>query len=298
MARRPTINHVAIFGFLVLSVVALSVVVLSVLSVINPLNEWGYVGLITIAFLSLVLIYISPNSIEANIPGFGPVSVDGTESSPSVAERSQEGEKPSPTNFAEYVELTGSLSAELSNQLHQIQASDFADPFEATSAIISEGMKVEETNPVKETIEILESDLAAREFILNSENHDMDVVQVGNDRVIARLDDGQHPPNPDLEFKLRANTAIDVGGTTETFGEWVGTVRVEEVDEPLCIMEVISWGEDISDDPPERQAELMRRGAWVEIGLEEAENIDWDSMEEAYEKLKTLQDQGEWDYAN
>lgn len=293
--ERLTIKHVAIFGFIILSAVALSVVAASVLSLIDPLSGWVYVGLLTIAFLSLVIVFVAPNYLEANIPGFGPVTVDGSEPTEEKGTTNRPDFSP-PENFEEYAELTRGLSTELSAQLIQIDSSDYSNPFEATAKMLSQG--IEDRNPVQETLQLLEADLEAREFILNSENHDMGVVNIEDGQVIAKMDDDQHPPKPGLEFKLYTNTAVDIGGTTETFREWVGTVRVEEVDDPLCVMSAISWDDELSEDPAERSAELMRQGSWVEIGLEEAENIDWDMMEEAHQRLKTLQEEGELTYAN
>lgn len=293
--ERPTIKYVAIFGFIVLSAVAILVVAASVLSLIDPLSGWVYVGLLMIAFLSLVVIFVSPNHLEANIPGFGPVTMDGAES-PEERKTPDRERFSTPEDFEEYAELTRSLSTELSAQLFQIDASDYSNPFEATAKMLSQG--IEDSNPVQETLQLLEADLEAREFILNSENHDMEVVNIEDNQVIAKMDDDQHPPKPRLEFKLYTNTAVDIGGTTETFREWVGTVRVEEVDDPLCVMSAISWDDALSEDPAERSAELMRQGSWVEIGLEGVENIDWDTMGEAYQRLKTLREEGELTYAN
>lgn len=293
--RRLTIKQVAVFGFIILSAVALSVVAASLLNLINPLSGWVYVGILTIVFLSLAILFIAPNYLETNIPGFGSVTVDGSESQ-GKGETTNGPDLSSPENFEEYAELTRSLSTDLSAQLFQIDASDYTNPFEATAKMLSQG--TEDRNPVQETIQLLEADLEAREFIMNSENHDMDVVNIENNQVIVRMDDDQHPPKPGLEFKLYTNTAVDVGGTTETFRKWVGTVRVEEVDDPLCVMSTISWDDELSKDPAERSAELMRQGSWVEIGLDEAESIDWDTMEEAYQSLKTLQEEGEFTYAN
>lgn len=295
MAKRLTVDQAAISGLILLSAVALLVVGFSLFGLIDSLSGWIYVGLLMIVFLSLVVVFLSPTYIETNIPGIGPVSIDGSNS---TERQTEEGSVSSPDGFEDYAELTRSLSTDLSNQLYQIEDAGYTNPFEATSAIISDGLESKDRNPVQDTMEILESDLEAREFILNSDNHDMAVVDIDNERVIARLDDDQHPPKPGLEFKLFANTAVDVEGTTETFGEWVGTVRVEEVDDPLCVMRVISWDEELSDDPAQRSTDLTRRGAWVEIGLEEAESIDWDAMEEAHQKLKSLQEQGELNYAN
>ena len=297
--KRLTVKHVAIFGLILLSAVALTVIGFSLLKIIEPLSGWIYVGLSVVVFLSLVVVFISPNYIEANVPGFGPVSLDGSHSGRQEPEDDYVGANiDRPSDFEEYAELTSRISPELSTRLFQIQQADYSDPFEATSAIISEGMGSNDRNPVQETIDILASDLEARNFIVNSENHDMDVVDIDNERVITKLDDDQHPPNPGLEFKLFANAAVNIDGTTETFPEWVGTVRVEEVDDPLCIMRAVSWDEELSDDPAQRSAELTRRGAWVEIGLDEAESIDWDTIEEAHQKLTTLQEQGELNHDN
>jgi hypothetical protein len=297
--KQLTVKHLAIFGLLLLSAVALTVIGASLLKIINQLSGWIYVGLSVVVFLSLVVVFISPNYIEANVPGFGPVSVDGSNSAPQKQEENVvDRDNPHPEDFEEYAELTREVSPELSTQLFQIQQAGYSDPFEATSAIISEGIGADDRNPVQETIDILESDLEARDFILNSENHNMTVVDIDGERVIAKVDDDQHPPKPGLEFKLFANAAVDVEGTTETFPERVGTVRVEEVDDPLCVMTAVSWDEKLSGDPAQRSSDLTQRGAWVEIGLEEAESIDWDTMEEAYQKLKTLQEQGESNHDN
>lgn len=293
--ERLKIKHVAIFGFIILSAVSLSVVSASILGLIDQLSGWVYVGLLMIVFLSLVILFTAPNYLETNIPGFGPVTVDGSDSQGEVETTNRTGFSP-PESFEEYAELTRGLSTELSAQLLQIEASDYSNPFEATAKILSQG--IEDRNPVQETLQLLEADLEAREFIINSENHDMDVVNIEDSQVIAKMDDDQHPPKSGLEFKLYTNTAVDIGGTTETFRDWVGTVRVEEVDDPLCVMSVISWDDELSEDPAERSANLMRQGSWVEIGLEEAENIDWGTMEEAHQRLKTIQEEGELTYAN
>lgn len=283
---------------MLLSAVALTVIGFSLLRLIDPLDGWTYVGLTVVVFLSLVVVFVSPNYIEANVPGFGPVSLDGSNSADQEPEVNVDRDNSRPENFEEYAELTREVSPELSTQLFQIQQAGYSDPFEVTSAIISEGIETADRNPVQETIDLLESDLEARDFILNSENHDMTVVDLDGERVIAKLDDDQHPPKPGLEFKLFANAAVDVEGTTETFPDWVGTVRVEEVADPLCVMTAVSWDEELSDDPTQRSSELTRRGAWVEIELDEAESIDWDTMEETYQKLKTLQEQGELHHDN
>jgi len=297
--KQLTVKHMAIFGLMLLSAVALTVIGFSLLKIINPLSGWIYVGLSVVVFLSLVVVFVSPDYIEANVPGFGPVSLDGSNSTEQIPkENTVERSNPRPDNFEEYAELTREVSPELSTQLFQIQQAGYTDPFEATSAILSEDIGTDDRNPVQETIDILESDLEARDFILNSKNHDMPVVDIEGERVIAKLDDDQHPPRPGLEFKLFANAAVDVEGTTETFPDWVGTVRVEEVADPLCVMTAVSWDEELSDDPAQRGSDLTRRGAWVEIGLDEAESIDWDTMEEAYQKLKTLQEQGELNHDN
>jgi len=186
--KQLTVKHLAIFGLLLLSAVALIVIGASLLKIINQVSGWIYVGLSVVVFLSLVVVFISPNSIEANVPGFGPVSVDGSNSSPQKPEKNVVGgESPYPEDFGEYAELTREISPELSTQLFQIQQAGYSDPFEATSAIISEGIGTDNRNPVQETIDILNSDLEARDFILNSENHDMTVVDIFGERYILKV---------------------------------------------------------------------------------------------------------------
>lgn len=297
--RRLTVRHLAIFGLLLLSAVGVITIGFSLLRLVEPFSGGIYVGILVVVFLSLVVVFLSPDHIEANVPGFGPVTVGETNSAGENPERDfTEESLPQPENFEEYAELTNRISPELSSRLFQIQQADYSNPFEATSAILSEGIENNDRNPVEETIDILESDLEARDFIVNSANHDMDVVSIDGEQIIAKLDDDQHPPNPGLEFKLFANATVSVDGSTETFPEWVGTARVEEVNDSLCIMRAVSWDEELSDDPAQRSTDLTQRGAWVEIGLDEVESIDWNTTEEAHQKLTTLQDQGELNYDN
>jgi len=69
--KRLTVKHVAIFGLILLSAVALTVIGFSLLNIIEPLTGWIYVGLSVVVFLSLVVVFMSPNYVEANVPGSG-----------------------------------------------------------------------------------------------------------------------------------------------------------------------------------------------------------------------------------
>ena len=232
-----------------------------------------------------------------NIPGFGPVDIGepSTDTKPVAPESKTVYRGLEIEDFNEFVSLVRDESTELANQLDRIASMDASDEFQATSNLIQKAIDSTDSNPFEESLELIKSDIKAIEFIEESENHQMDVVEIDGRQIITKIDNNQLPPSQDLEFKLYINKAVTVNGSTESFGKRVATTKVNRIDDPLCIMDIIDWDDNLDDNLSEITDEVMSNEPWVEIGKEEIEQVDLQKLKDAHEKLKSLQDKGrEW----
>lgn len=252
-------------GLSVSSLVPLLIILGSMLGKLPEFGGLGYFGLAALCIIPLIILHFGGDNLEVQARGIG-FSLTSNENTNSDA---------------------------ISENNTASQGSQEKEPPAGNSSMT---LSQKESNPVQQTIDILESDLQARNFIEQSDNYRMDIVDVDEARIITELEDGHFPPESGLGFNIYKNSRVEVDGSVETFREWIGIARVRNVDEPLCVLNVVSWSEDLSDDPPERSNTLMQGTSWVEIEQEGVEDVEWDEVENARDALKSHQSSREMNH--
>lgn len=272
---------------LLLAVLCMSLLLTSISTDAIKLPDYSYAVLPTIAVVSLVVSYYAPRRLHFPIPFTDEIFIIYDSQPTDIDESEKEGRNIQ--NFSDFIAVVHTVSPRLASSLGQILDIHPDRPFETTAAILSIGIESRQTNPVEETVNILESHLNAREFVKKSDSKDLRVVQVNGGSIACKLSDDQIEPNPGLGFKLYVDSSIPVEGRAEVYSDKVADLRVEEVKNNLCFMKVVSWESDVTSEQKKREKHIMSNNPRAQIDVEGAEEVDWDMLEQTYEYLSDVQ---------
>jgi len=288
-SRLPRLKHA---GYLLL-IIDVAVILYLIILIAQGTVSIGF-STIPVAILLGFLFIISyvfiknPDTVKWDIPHLGTFRIDDNPGRNSASDAD---------GFDRIAAIADEESTELADSLRAIRYEFDEASCEAIADTLITGIQARKTSPFYRTLRQLDSLLDARNFVEQSEDLEMQIVQREGERIYAKITEEHGSVKEGLEFDIYILDTINVDGDAETVSRQVGTAEVILVDDRVCGLEVVNWSDNF-DPPRDKMGYIMNHSPTAKFDTEMIRNVDWDDIEAAHENLTQLATGGSRQDAN
>lgn len=192
--------------------------------------------------------------------------------------------------FDRIVEVADKESTELADQLRRIRAESGEVTTEDLVNTIAVGIRTQHLSPMEQVLQSIRTLLDSREFVEESDDLSLRVLQREGNVVYARLTEDHGVPEIGIEFQVYIDEAFHFEGGTEGYPKHVGNAEVISVEEEFCALEITSWTDHFNVDESDPMEYIMNQNPRIVFNEDSMSGVEWDELELAYESLTQLVD--------
>lgn len=274
-----------------------AVVITTVLGVIS-VSPLLIVGFVLVILFSGIGMTQNPENVQQNIATIISRALSGGSRNRNGTPHEEKASESAKTGFERIVEVADEESTELADHLRRMRSEYDDVTSEDVAQAIELGLHTQRNPPIIQVQNRMQELLDARDFVKESDDHELRVIQRENETLYARITENQAQPPIGLKLELYVEEAIGNDGVAELLPKHIGTAQVILAEEQFCGLEVVSWTDQFNHGESERWEYIMSHNPTARFDEEVINNVEWDSLEETHDHLKKLTTERDISYAN